>query len=156
MNLMELFIKIGVDDQATSKISKITGAVGSGLATAAKVGTAAVGAAAAGITALTKASIDQYAEYEQLVGGIETLFKDSSRKVQEYASQAFRTAGMSANEYMSTVTSFSASLINSLSTTTTKSTGAVTQATIDGLQDQYDALEESQRKKLDLLSRQSI
>ena len=114
MNLMDLFIKIGVDDQASGNIEKITGKIGSGLATAAKVGAAAVGAAAAGIAALTKASVDQYAEYEQLVGGVETLFKDSAGKVQEYAANAYKTAGMSANEYMSTVTSFSASLLQSL------------------------------------------
>lgn len=114
MNLMDLFIKIGVDDQASGNIEKITGKIGSGLATAAKVGAAAVGVAATGIAALTKASVDQYAEYEQLVGGVETLFKDSAGKVQEYAANAYKTAGMSANEYMSTVTSFSASLLQSL------------------------------------------
>ena len=114
MNLFELFVKIGVDDQASSQISKITQGLGNGLKTAAKVGTAAVGAAAAGITALTTAAVNNYAEYEQLVGGVETLFKDSAGKVQEYAANAYKTAGMSANEYMSTVTSFSASLIQSL------------------------------------------
>ena len=114
MNLFELFVKIGVDDQASSQISKITKGLGNGLKTAAKVGTAAVGTAAAGITALTTAAVNNYAEYEQLVGGVETLFKDSAGKVQEYAANAYKTAGMSANEYMSTVTSFSASLIQSL------------------------------------------
>ena len=114
MNLFELFVKIGVDDQASGKLSKLSSGLGKGLATAAKIGTAAVGAAAAGITALTKAAVDNYAEYEQLVGGVDTLFKGSSQKVQEYAANAFRTAGMSANEYMSTVTSFSASLLQSL------------------------------------------
>lgn len=114
MNLFELFVKIGVDDQASGKLSKLSSGLGKGLATAAKIGTAAVGAAAAGITALTKSAIDNYAEYEQLVGGVETLFKDSAGKVQEYAANAYKTAGMSANEYMSTVTSFSASLLQSL------------------------------------------
>ena len=114
MNLFELFVKIGVDDQASSQISKITQGLGNGLKTAAKVGTVAVGAAAAGITALTTAAVNNYAEYEQLIGGVETLFKDSAGKVQEYAANAYKTAGMSANEYMSTVTSFSASLIQSL------------------------------------------
>ena len=114
MNLFELFVKIGVDDQASGKLSKLSSSLGKGLATAAKIGTAAVGAAAAGIATLTKAAVDNYAEYEQLVGGVETLFKDSADKVQEYASNAYKTAGMSANEYMSTVTSFSASLLQSL------------------------------------------
>ena len=114
MNLFELFVKIGVDDQASSNISKITQGLGNGLKTAAKIGTAAVGAAAAGIVALTKSAVENYAEYEQLVGGVETLFGTSADKVQEYASNAYKTAGMSANEYMETVTSFSASLIQSL------------------------------------------
>lgn len=64
--------------------------------------------------ALTKSSIENYAEYEQLVGGVETLFKDSSDAVVEYANNAYKTAGLSANDYMATVTSFSASLLQSL------------------------------------------
>ena len=78
------------------------------------MGAAALTAAATGVAALTKASIDQYAEYEQLVGGVDTLFKAASDKVQQYADKAYETAGMSANEYMNTVTSFSASLLQSL------------------------------------------
>lgn len=114
MNLFELFVKIGVDDQASGKLGELSGKLGNGIKTAAKIGTAAVGAAAAGITALTTAAVNNYAEYEQLVGGVETLFKGSADKVQEYAANAYKTAGMSANEYMSTVTSFSASLLQSL------------------------------------------
>lgn len=63
---------------------------------------------------LIQSSIESYAEYEQLVGGMETLFKDSSSKVMEYAQNAYKTAGLSANEYMSTVTGFSASLLQSM------------------------------------------
>ena len=114
MNLFELFVKIGVDDQASGNLSNLSSKLGNGLKTAAKIGTAAVSAAAAGITALTTAAVNNYAEYEQLVGGVDTLFKTSSQKVQEYAANAYKTAGMSANEYMSTVTSFSASLLQSL------------------------------------------
>ena len=114
MNLFELFVKIGVDDQASKKLSTLSSKLGSGLKTAAKIGTAAVGAAAAGIAALTKSAVVNYAEYEQLVGGVETLFKTSSDKVMEYAENAYKTAGLSANEYMETVTSFSASLLQSL------------------------------------------
>ena len=120
MNLFELFVKVGVDDQASGKLGELSGKLGSGLKTAAKIGTAAVGAAAAGIGALTKAAVDNYAEYEQLVGGVDTLFKDSSQKVQQYAANAYKTAGMSANEYMDTVTSFSASLLQSLGGDTEK------------------------------------
>jgi len=75
---------------------------------------AVVTAAAAAAVSLGKAVVEAYGEYEQLVGGIDTLFGDSSAKMQEYASNAYKTAGMSANDYMSTVTSFSASLIQSL------------------------------------------
>ena len=114
MNLFELFIKIGVDDQASKKLSTLSSKLGSGLKTAAKIGTAAVGAATAGIAALTKSAVENYAEYEQLVGGVETLFKQSADTVMGYAENAYKTAGMSANEYMNTVTSFSASLLQSL------------------------------------------
>ena len=114
MNLFELFIKIGVDDQASNKLSGLSSKLGNGLKTAAKIGTAAVGAAAAGITALTTAAVNNYAEYEQLVGGVETLFKTSSDKVMKYAEGAYKTSGLSANAYMETVTSFSASLLQSL------------------------------------------
>ena len=114
MNLFELFVKIGVDDQASGKLSKLSSGLGKGLATAAKIGTAAVGAAAAGITALTTVAVNNYAEYEQLVGGVETLFEDSADRVKQYANEAYKSAGLSANEYMSTVTGFSASLLQSL------------------------------------------
>lgn len=169
MNLFELFVKIGVDDQASNQISKITQGLGNGLKTAAKIGTAAVGAAAAGIVALTKSAVENYAEYEQLVGGVETLFTDSRTSAEAFAdsisgstdaikefqkanglavdgilgpktmaaieakygqmqemstkavemvkknaANAYKTAGLSANEYMETVTSFSASLLQSL------------------------------------------
>lgn len=73
-----------------------------------------IAAGAAGAGALVAKSITNYADYEQLVGGVDTLFKDSSGTVQMYADDAFKTAGMSANDYMETVTSFSASLIQSL------------------------------------------
>lgn len=114
MNLFELFVKIGVDDQASGNLKSISQKLGNGLKTAAKIGTAAVSAAAAGITALTTAAVNNYAEYEQLVGGVDTLFKDASQKVQQYAADAYKTAGMSANDYMANATAFSASLISAL------------------------------------------
>ena len=120
MNLFELFVKIGVDDQASGKLKDLGGKLGNGLKTAAKIGTAAVATAAAGITALTTAAVNNYAEYEQLVGGVETLFKTSSDTVMKYAENAYKTAGMSANEYMATVTGFSAAMIQSLGGDTAK------------------------------------
>ena len=114
MDLFDLFVKIGVDDQASDHVSNLASKLGDGLKTAAKIGTAAVTAAAAGITALTTAAVNNYAEYEQLVGGVETLFKDAAVSVEGYAEVAYKTAGLSANQYMETVTSFAASLIQSL------------------------------------------
>ena len=114
MNLMDLFVKISVDDQASSQVETIGSKLKGGLVTAAKVGAAAVAAAGTAIIAIGKQAIEQYAEYEQLVGGVETLFKQSADVVQQYAANAYKTAGMSANEYMETVTSFSASLLQSL------------------------------------------
>ena len=69
---------------------------------------------------LVKQSVQAYADYEQLVGGVETLFKDSSKKVIEYAHQAYKTTGQSANEYMQNVTAFSASLLSAVGGDTEK------------------------------------
>lgn len=128
MDVFDLYAKIGLDKSeyesglkdAKGSMSNLAKSVGDGLKTVAKVGAAAVTAAATGVAALTKMSVEGYAEYEQLVGGVETLFKTSQSAVMAYAENAYKTAGMSANEYMSTVTSFSASLIQSLGGDTAK------------------------------------
>lgn len=73
------------------------------------------------LVGMVKDSVGAYAEYEQLIGGVETLFKDSSKTVEDYANNAYKTAGMSANEYMDTVTSFSASLLSALNGDTAES-----------------------------------
>ena len=78
-----------------------------------------------------KQALSSFAEYEQLVGGVETLFKESAGQVEEYANNAYKTAGMSANEYMETVTSFSASLLQSLDGDTAQATESANQAIID-------------------------
>jgi len=101
-------------DESSSKAEKLSGKIGKGLVTAAKLGAAAIGAAATAVGALTKTALNNYAEYEQLVGGVETLFKDSADVVMQYANNAYKTAGLSANDYMETVTSFSAALLQSL------------------------------------------
>lgn len=80
---------------------------------------------------MVKESVSAYADYEQLVGGVDTLFKDSSKLVQKYASNAYKTAGMSANEYMETVTSFSASLLSALGGDTKKSAEVADMAITD-------------------------
>lgn len=124
MNLLDLVVKIGVDDKATSKVAAIGDKIKGGLGTAAKAGVAALGAAlasaATGTVALGKAALESYAQYEQLVGGVDKLFQDASPKLQEYAANAYQTAGMSANQYMEQATSFSAALINSLGGDTQK------------------------------------
>ena len=73
-----------------------------------------VKAVASGIKALIGGAVEGHGEYEQLAGGVETLFKDSAQTVQDYANTAYKTAGLSANKYMETVTSFSASLLQSM------------------------------------------
>ena len=78
-----------------------------------------------------KQALNSYADYEQLVGGVETLFKDNASTVENYANNAYKTAGLSANEYMNTVTSFSASLLQSLNGDTAKSAQVADMAITD-------------------------
>ena len=114
MNLFELFCKIGVDDQASEKISKISSKLGNGLKSAAKIGTAAVAAAAAGITALTTAAVNNYAEYEQLVGGAQLMFGNAYDTVAKNAQDAYKTVQMSQNEYLQQVNGFATGLKTAL------------------------------------------
>lgn len=123
-------VKIGaeIDEQSfKSGLSKLGGVAKAGLAAT----TAAIGAASAAVGGIAKASVEAYASYEQLTGGVETLFKTSSDKVMEYANNAYKTAGMSANEYMETVTSFSASLLQGLGGDTAAAADLADQAIID-------------------------
>lgn len=122
MDLFDLVAKITLDsseyerglDKASGQTSSFGDKLKSGFATAGKVAAAGLAAGGAAVVSLGKQAIEAYADYEQLVGGVETLFKDSAGTVQEYAANAYKTAGLSANEYMETVTSFSASLLQSL------------------------------------------
>ena len=118
-------------EKDSSKLKSILSKVGSVASTAMKGVGVAVGTATTAVAGLVTASVNAYAEYEQLVGGVDTLFKNSSEKLQEYADEAYKTAGMSANEYMNTVTSFSASLLQSLGNDTEKATEYANQAVID-------------------------
>lgn len=156
MDVFDLYAKIGLDKSeyesglkdAKGSMSTFASSVGNGLKIVGKVGAAAVTAAATGVAALTKMGVEGYAQYEQLVGGVETLFGIGGQSLQEYADaqgkavsevskewlklttgqrvvlnnaeEAYRTCGLSANEYMETVTSFSASLIQSLDGDTAK------------------------------------
>ena len=101
-------------DSVSGKASKVGDVFLKGIGTIAKWGVAAASVAATATAALVKSAVTAYADYEQLVGGVETLFKDSAGEVQKYAANAYQTAGLSANEYMETVTGFSASLLQSL------------------------------------------
>ena len=111
-------------EKGMSKLKSGIGAVGKAFAL---VGTAA----AAGFVAISKSAVDSYAEYEQLKGGVETLFKDSADVLMGYADRAYQTAGLSANDYMATVTSFSASLLQSLGGDTAAAADYADQAIID-------------------------
>jgi len=137
----------------------LSGTLGKTLATVGKVGAAALGSATAAVAGLTKAAVEGYAEYEQLVGGVETLFGTGGANLKEYAASvgdsvknvtkefnslksaesamlsnaanAYKTAGLSANDYMQTVTSFSASLISSVGGDTQRAAKLADQALID-------------------------
>lgn len=114
MNLLDLAVKITCDDQASGEVDKIGDGIKNKLGIAAKAGVAAVAAVGTATIAIGKTALDAYANYEQLVGGIDTLFKASSGKMQQYAANAYQTAGVSANRYMEISTSFAAALISSL------------------------------------------
>lgn len=122
MDVFDLFAKLGLDsseyesglDRARGLASSVGGAISAGVTAVAGVTTAAVGLATRGVVNLTTQSVQAYADYEQLVGGINKLYGDASDTMLANAQQAYMTAGMDANTYMQTVTSFSASLLNSL------------------------------------------
>lgn len=128
--------RIIIDTQIDSKgaeggIKSLSGKLGGLAKTGAVAITGIVSAAGAAVTALATLSTKQYAEFEQLVGGVETLFKDSADLVKRYAANAYETAGLSANEYMSTITGFSASLLQGLGGDTKKAAQIGHQAMLD-------------------------
>lgn len=163
MNLLDLMVKIGVDDQASGRIgsiaSGITGTVG-GIAKIGATAFAAVGSAAVSATGvIAKQALDAYSSYEQNVGGVQKLFGNMGKSVEEYAAltgqstaeigdkwqtledsqnkvlsnaqNAYKTAGLSANAYMEQVTSFSAALISSLGGDTVKAADYADMAMVD-------------------------
>lgn len=115
----------------TNGVKALGSSLGSVAAGGLKVFTAGVSAAASGVAALGASAIQSFADYEQLVGGVDTLFKESSQQVQQYADNAYKTAGLSANAYMETVTSFSASLLQSLEGDTEAAANAADMAITD-------------------------
>ncbi len=101
-------------DRTEGKLGKAFSKMGSAAVAVGKTIATGLAVASTAVVAVGKAAISSYADYEQLVGGVETLFDESSATVIANAQNAYKTAGMSANEYMETVTSFSASLLQSL------------------------------------------
>jgi len=128
MNLMSLMATLSLDSSEYKKgladseaeASSVGSKIGSAMSAIAKTVAAVSAAGAAAIGKLTYDAVSSYANYEQLIGGVETLFQDSADVVSSYADNAYKTAGLSANQYMETVTSFSASLLQSLGGDTAK------------------------------------
>lgn len=171
-SVFEIFAKLGLDssdfdkglNDAKSTLSNMGSTVGSGLGTIAKIGTAAVATASAGIAALGTMAVNGYADYEQLSGGIETLFKTSADAVMGFASEAYKTAGLSANEYMNTAIGFSGALLKSLGGDTAKAAEATNMAiedmadqankygkTVDSISETYTSLARGNTQTLDNL-----
>jgi hypothetical protein len=160
MNLLDLFVKVGVKDETSDGLasveSGVIGKLGSMAGAGAKLIGGAVAAVGTGTVALGKMATDSYANYEQLEGGINKLFGDGGKSIEEYAQsvgqsveqaagkydalnkahdlvmknaqQAYSTAGMSANQYMEQVSGLSAALINSLGGDTVKAAGQADKA----------------------------
>ena len=128
----KVVISTALDNSGLVKgLKAVKGMVGGLTTVVATTATAITAAFATASIAITKQAVDAYADYEQLAGGVETLFKDSADKVKAYAEDAFYTVGLSANEYMQTVTSFSASLISSLGGDTEKAADIANMALVD-------------------------
>lgn len=127
-----IIIDTQIDGAGAEKdIKSLSGKLGSLAKTGATAIAGLVAAASAAVAGLATLSVKQYAEFEQLTGGVETLFKDSADLVKRYAANAFETAGLSANEYMNTITGFSASLLQGLGGDTEKAARIGHQAILD-------------------------
>lgn len=167
MDLLDLAVKIGVEDNASTKVSSISSGITSTLGSAVKTGAVAAGAAvtatATGVAALTAQATQAYATYEQMTGGVAKLYGNAGQTLEEFAAAnnqsadeaasawernnaaqatvmanaqtAWKTTGLSANEYMETATQFSASLISSL--------GGDTQAAADLTQTAMEAMSDN-------------
>lgn len=143
LDLGELVLHIKADaSEATNTVSGLASslsgplgsaanAVGGVISTGFKAAATAVAATTTAVAGLTVAATNSYASYEQLIGGVETLFGSSASTIEAYANQAYQTAGISANQYMETVTSFSASLLQSLNGNTASAAEYANQAIID-------------------------
>lgn len=140
MNVFDLVATLSLDDtnykeeldNAKNSVGSILGKIGGAAKKIGTVTAAGITATATAVGAITTKSVEAYASFEQLAGGVETLFGDNVAKtIEENADKAFKTAGLSANDYLDTVTSFSASLIQSLGGDTEKAAGYADRAIID-------------------------
>ena len=173
ISIGEAVIKLGFDTksleqsatQVKSKVSSALGTVGSIAKVGGKAIAAGLSVAASAVSALAAGSIKAYADYEQLVGGVETLYDKSADKLLKYAKQSYKTAQINANDYMETAIGFSASLVQSLGGDTEKAADLANQAIIDmadnankmgtdisRLQDAYRGFARQQFNMLDNLS----
>ena len=139
MNVFEVVAKIALDAKdyyneltnASSKTNSVASSIGKGVSTMAKATGVALGAAGAGVAKLTKSAVESYSEFEQLKGGIETLYGKDAQKMLENAEAAFKDAGLSANEYMDTAIQSSAAMISSLDGDTKEAAKLTNMAIID-------------------------
>ena len=143
MTLFDLVASLKLDDseyeaglsESEQKAYQAGQNIGNGLKTVGSVAGKAIAGATAmavtGVTALTKSAVSAYSEQQQLVGGIETLYKENASSMIQYANDAFKTAGMSANDYMTTAIESSAAMINSLDGDTAKAAEMTNMAIID-------------------------
>jgi len=128
MNLFELYAKLGLD---SSEFDKGINSAKSTASAAGKAIAVSLTAAVTAISAVVGKAVSEFGEYEQLVGGVDTLFKNSSQLVQQYAESAYYRVGLSANDYMQTVTSFSARLLQGLGEDTDKAAEIADMAMVD-------------------------
>lgn len=141
MEAFSLLAKLTLDSseyESGLQKSKLSGLnLGKALSTVGKIGAAAIGAASAAVAGLTKAAVSGYSEFEQLSGGIETLYTDMSggtqavEKMMKNASEAWKTSGMTANQYMETAIQSSAAMISALGGDVDKAAEKTNKAIID-------------------------
>ena len=152
MNLLDLFVRVGVDDQASGAMDGISaGMIAKGQLIATGI-TSAISKAVQAIQSLFSSIIGAYSEYEQLAGGIETFFGSAADTVISNSKKAYETAGMSANQYMSTVSSFATALVNGVAQQGKQTAQVSQQAAEDSskafsrsLSDQLDELRSAQQ-----------
>lgn len=143
MDLLNLLVKISVDDQASPQMESISAGM---IAKAQLMGDAiksAVMGAVQSVKGLIQGALDAYGQFEQMKGGMETFFGSSAQTVIENAQKAYETAGMSANQYMQNVSNFATTLIESVKKRRAQALQSSTGDMVQALQDQYEAAKEA-------------